>query len=317
VSTLSEQLPALKQEEKRALLARLLREKADRPVASYPLSHGQRGLWFLHQLEPEGAAYNEALAWRIRSGLDVAALQAAFRALSDRHPALRTTYLSRAGEVVQQVRAGQRLPFEVADASTWTQEELQLHVAEEARRPFDLERGPLLRLKLFARPQQEHVLLTTVHHVAVDLWSMATLMQELQLLYAAQKTGVGPVLPPLAFDYKDFVRWQAQMLAGPEGERHRAYWQQQLAGELPVLGLATDRPRPPVRTYRGAAHALRLSEELTGRLKALAVAEQATLFTLLLAAFQTLLYRYTGQEDMAPRKKSATSDLDTGVSNVV
>ena len=137
-----------------------------------------------------------------------------------------------------------------------------------------------------------------VHHIVIDFWSLAVILNELGVLYPAEKAGVQAALPPLDLQYTDYVRWQSEMLASPEGERLWAYWQKQLAGPLPVLNLPTDRPRPPIQTYHGAAHDFNLNDELARRLKALARTEGATLYMVLLAAFEAMLYYHTGQEDL-------------------
>ncbi len=298
MSPLSRPIAELSAAERRALLKQLLREKAGEPQLVFPLSYTQRALWYLHQLAPQSSAYNEAFALRIRFGLEYPTLQEVWRALIDRHPVLRTTYTSRHGAPVQQVQSHVDLQFEETDASDWSEARLQSALEEAAHRPFDLERGPIFRYNLFKRANQECILALAVHHLAVDLWSMATLMRETQLLYAARMAGLETSLPLLTHQYKDFVEWQAQLLAGPRGEQLWNYWGRKLAGELPLLNLPTDRPRPPVQTYRGATHSFRLGEDLTRQLKALAKAEQATLFTLLLAGYQVLLARCTGQEDI-------------------
>ncbi|MBI4587207.1 MAG: amino acid adenylation domain-containing protein [Candidatus Rokubacteria bacterium] len=298
MSDLPKRLSQLSPGEKRALLAELLRKGGRKPRSSYPLGYTQQGIWFLYQLAPEMAAYTISVAAHIRSAIDVAALRQAFQALIDRHPALRTTFTVRNGKPIQEVHDHAPLRFEETDASTWSPAELKERLVQEAHRPFDLERGPVLGVTLFRRSAGDHVLLVAVHHIAIDFWSFVVLMDDLSILYPAQATGLAPSLPPLPMHYADYLAWQADMLAGPEGERLWSYWRRQLAGELPVLDLPTDRPRPPVQTFAGASHAFRLDEELTGRLKALAKAEGATLYMTFLAAFQVLLHRYTGQEDI-------------------
>jgi amino acid adenylation domain-containing protein len=298
VSPTSRPIAEISSAERRALLKRFLREKAGEPQLVFPLSYTQRALWYLHQLAPQSSAYNEAFALRFRFGLEYLTLQEVWRALIDRHPVLRTTYSGQHGAPIQQVHSHLDPLFEETDASDWSEARLQSALADTAHRPFDLERGPVFRCNLFKRANRECILALAVHHMAVDLWSMATLMRETLLLYAARKTGLGTSLPPLTHQYKDFVEWQAQLLAGPRGEQLWNYWGRKLAGELPLLNLPTDRPRPPVQTYRGATHSFRLGEDLTRQLKALAKAEQATLFTLLLAGYQVLLARCTGQEDI-------------------
>src|SRR2546421_11879584 len=298
----------LSREEKRALLAELLRKKAREgeatdghsPTATgwTSLSHGQRALWFLYRLAPESPAYNLLYAAHIRSALDIPALQRSVQALLQRHPILTATYTMRDGAPVQRFHVDQKLHVEVIDASSWSWEQLHQQLLEEGDRPFDLELGPILRIKLFLRTPQDYILSLTVHHIAVDFWSLDMLIDELCLLYAAERVGVQAPLPAHVPQYTDFVRWQAEMLAGPEGERHWAYWQDELGGELPMLTLPIDRPRPPVQTYRGASHPFELGEELSKQLKALAKTEKTTLYTILLAAFQVLLYRYTDQDDI-------------------
>jgi amino acid adenylation domain-containing protein len=268
------------------------------PSALHPLSYGQRALWFMQQLAPEGAAYNFVHAARILTELDIAAFRQASQELVNRHPALRTTFLVRDGEPVQRVHDHMEVYFQAEDASTWDEARLNDRLAEEVYRPFDLTRGPLVRIFLFTRSAREHIALLAMHHIVTDLWSLAIILSELGVLYTAAKAGVPAALKPPATLYSDYVRRQAAGLAGPEGERLWAYWQRQLAGELPVLDLPTDRPRPPVQTDRGAAETLRFGAELTRGLKSLAKAHRATLYMALLAAFQALLHRYTGQEDI-------------------
>jgi hypothetical protein len=153
-------------------------------------------------------------------------------------------------------------------------------------------------VNLFAGPGKEHVLLLTVQHIVVDFWSLALLLTELGSVYRAEKTGVPAQLRPLPAQYTDYVRWQAEMLAGPEGDRLWTYWRKQLAGQLPLLELPTDRPRPAAPTYRGASYDFNLSDELSSRLKTLAKAHGATLYVVLLAAFQVILHHHTGQDDL-------------------
>ena len=191
-----------------------------------------------------------------------------------------------------------KVHFEETDAAAWSGDELKTRLVEDAYRPFDLERGPVLRVSLFTRSAREHVLLLAVHHIVIDFWSLALILNELSVLYPAQKAGVPAVLPPLDLQYTDYLRWQTEMLAGPQGERLWDYWRKQLAGPLPVLNLPTDRPRPPIQTYRGASHDFNLNDELSRLLKTLAKANGATLYMVLLAAFQVTLHYLTGQEDL-------------------
>jgi len=252
-------------------------------------------LWFLQQLDPQSGAYNVKLAARVSTGVDAAALRDAFQLLVNRHPSLRTVFPSSRSGPVQLVEEHQVVDFKEVDASTMSWEELRRRLAKESHQPFDLERGPLLRIHLFNRSSQEHVLLLTAHHIVVDFLSVAIILSELSTVYDA---GQHEILPALECQYLDYANWQSEMLAGPEGKRLWTYWRQQLAGDLIPLTLPTDRPRRQVQTFRGAAHAFTLDSTLTSQLKALTAPEAADMFTLLLAAFQSLLYLYTKQTDI-------------------
>jgi amino acid adenylation domain-containing protein len=271
---------------------------AQEPTEEAPLSYGQRALWFLQRLSPQSAAYNIAHAARVRASLDIPALQRALQKLVERHPSLRTTFPVSRGEPVQHIHDQAEVCFQVENVLGWGEEALNERLAREASRPFDLEQGPLMRVYLFSRSDRDHVLLLVIHHSVADFWSLAVIVRELGTLYAAEVAGTPITLAPLAPQYADYTRWQNVMLAGAEGERLWTYWRRQLGGELPVLNLPTDHPRPAVQTDHGAAQALKLSAELTRGLKALSRSHGATLYVTLLAAFQTLLHRYTGQEDI-------------------
>ncbi|MFL6234775.1 MAG: amino acid adenylation domain-containing protein, partial [Thermoanaerobaculia bacterium] len=247
-----------------------------------PLSAGQRGLWFIHQLAPEGGAYNIAVAARVR-GLDPAALTRALSALVERHEALRTVFPVVGDEPVQRVLAGLAPDVQV--------EEGLARLSEEAWRPFNLETGPLLRARIFAGPE-EAVLLLVVHHIVADFTSLAVMGRDLAALYR------GEALQPPALRYADYVRWQAELLAGPRGERLWSYWRDRLEG-VRDLDLPADHPRPPAQTWRGDARAIVLPPALVAALGPLAAGRSSTLFMVLLAAFQAQLARYTGQEGFA------------------
>ena len=265
--------------------------------AEFPLSASQGALWFVHQLAPKETAYNVVDAVRLRGPLDVAAMRRAFQALVDRHPSLRTTFHEAEGRPFQRVHPRQEVSVSVVDAAGWEEAALQERLVQESHTPFDLENGPTARAVLYRRADDDHVLLFLMHHIIVDIWSLVQVTQEFSLLYAAERAGVAAPLPP-AGGYAAFVRWQAELLAGPEGERLRAYWKDRLAGELPVLNLPTDRPRPAVQSYRGAWLGRPLSAELTRKIKALGEANGATLFMTLLASYHILLHRHTGQDDV-------------------
>ncbi len=266
-------------------------------IRDIPLSFGQRALWFVQKLAPGATAYNVSLPARTQ-GLDVAAFCAAWQALAGRHPVLRTTCPAPGGQPVGRVHA--ELPVEVIeiDASGWSAAELDRGLGEAAHRPFRLEDAPAVRLFLFHRPDGETITLPSLHHLSIDFSSLAILLDELGVLYDAIRAGRRPALLPPAATYEEFARWQAEMLAGPRGAELEELWRHRLAGAPPVLELPADRPRPAGQTFAGGSLAVALPEELTRGARALAAAEGVTLATLLLAAFQALLFRISGQDDV-------------------
>jgi amino acid adenylation domain-containing protein len=261
------------------------------------LSRGQRAMWFLWNLNPAGAEYGLPMAWTIKGALDADALRVALQALVDRHPVLRTTYAAPAGEPVQVIHANAPLAFQRVDASGWDARALRERLAQEAAAPFDLEHGPVFRTHLFSCEGGEHVLLLNCHHIAGDTWSLIVMMEELGALYQARRAGHDAALAPVSLPYTDYVAWQRQLLASPSGERHWTYWREQLASP-PTLGLPTDRPRAPVQRHTGAGQTFTLDAGLTAQVRALARQEGVTMYTVLLAAFYVMLYRYTGQDDL-------------------
>ncbi len=270
------------------------------PAAEGPLSYGQRALWFLWQLEPESAAYNVASAVRITAELDAAALQRAFQTLVDRHPALRTVFTLRDGEPAQVIQPHSSVAFSVEDAGAWPEDILHERLVNEAQRPFNLEQGPLFRINVFICSTQNYVVLLAMHHIISDLWSLAVLLREVGQLYQAEKSGQAIALKQSALNYTDYARWQLEQLASvasAEAQSQWDYWKKTLGNGTPPLNLPIDRPRPPVQTARGAGLNFQLDAALTGALKAISQAQGATLYTVLLAAFEALLYRYTGQTD--------------------
>ncbi|HEX2254149.1 MAG TPA: condensation domain-containing protein [Thermoanaerobaculia bacterium] len=269
------------------------------PADVFPLTHGQRALWFLHQREPESAAYNVAFAGRLVGAVDPEAWRRACQWLVDRHPALRTRYLFEDGRPVQRVEARREVAFSVVDAAGLDDEALRLRVEREYRVPFDLAAGPLLRVHLLRRGPHEHVLLLAAHHIAVDGWSLFLLLEELRALYAPARDGAEPGLAPPAADYAEHVRRQEALLAGAEGERQWAYWSRQLEPLPPPLELPTDRPRPRLQTQNGGAHTFVVDRPLTEGLRQLAKAEETTLFVVLVAVLEALLHRLGGQDRFA------------------
>jgi amino acid adenylation domain-containing protein len=270
-------------------------------AASTILSRGQRAMWFLWNLNPSGAEYGLPMAWTIKDALDADVLRAALQGLVDRHPVLRTTYAAPAGEPVQVVHAAAPVAFQCVDASGWDAQQLHARLTQEAEAPFDLEHGPVFRTHLFARGRDEHVLLLNCHHIAGDTWSLIVMMEELGVLYQARlagQDGAPAALPsPGSLPFHAYVDWQRQLLESPRGERHWAYWREQLTAP-PTLGLPTDRPRAPVQRHAGAGQPFALDAGLTAQVRALARQEGVTFYTVLLAAFYVMLYRYTGQDDL-------------------
>src|SRR5271154_710171 len=262
-------------------------------VRFYPLSHGQLALLYLHQLAPENAAYNIARAVRIVGLLDPAALRRAFAALSQRHAALRTTFPATPGEPVQAVHLVQELDFQEIEARPWGDTERQRLLLEESHRPFDLARGPLLRVRLLRTGERVWVLLMAVHHIAADFWSLAVLWRELIALY----TNPTALLDRIEISYGEHAARERQQIAAGHREHLWEYWRGQLAGELPVADLPTDWRRPDVQTYKGGQAPFRIEKALVDRLKQVCVQQEATLFVGLLSAFQVFLARYGGQTE--------------------
>jgi amino acid adenylation domain-containing protein len=263
-------------------------------LGDHPLSTGQQGLLYLQQLAPESAIHNISAAARVRGALDAERLRRAFQELTERHPALRTTFSAPGGNPVQRVHAQMAVDFRCEEASGWAAEELSRRLTEEAHRPFDLATGPLLRVRLFARAGDDHTLLLTVHHIVADFWSLAVIARELGSMYAGGAAGL-PALPTRPADH---ARGEAALLAGPADERLWEHWRRQLGGELPVLALPLDRPRPAASSGRGADRRARLDRVTADALRSLSRDRGATLFSGLLAAFDALLWRYTGQSDL-------------------
>lgn len=275
------------------------------PVAhgdEIPLSFAQQRLWFLDQLLHGSPVYNISAAYWLNGDLDVATLHRSLNEIIRRHEGLRTTFHAVGGRPVQKVAPALTLALEMQDLQDQPAAEREnktLKVAaEEARRPFDLAVGPLLRAKLLRLSPTEQVLLLTMHHIVSDGWSMGVLYRELTVLYEAYSQGKPSPLPELPIQYADYGVWQRAYLEGEVIETQLAYWKQQLAGAPPMLDLPTDRPRPPLETFQGTNQPFALSHSLSAGLKQLCRREGVTLFMALLAAFKILLSRYTRQNDI-------------------
>lgn len=285
-------------DQKRELLKQLLLKKAARAESVYPLSHGQRALWFLHQLAPEKAAYNLIFSWKVASRVDALALERAFQRVVDRHPTLRSTYSVENGQLLQRAHTDQKISPALFDASQSSEASLGSSIEDDAHKPFDLEQGPVLRISLYSRSEDEHILLLVIHHIAVDFSSVAMIMNEVFHFYSAAVLRINFDMPAPANQYSQYVRWQSELLAGPEGDRQFQHWQSKLAGELAVLDLSSDRPRPAVRTHKGESVSFDLDAALTEGLKRLARSEGTTLYTVLLSGLHVLLHCLTGQDDI-------------------
>ncbi|HYH78313.1 MAG TPA: amino acid adenylation domain-containing protein, partial [Longimicrobium sp.] len=271
-------------------------------TGALPLSFAQERLWFLDRLEPGSTTYNLPAAWRLGGALDEAALERALGEIVRRHEALRTVFAEVDGSPVQIVALFGAFALPVEDLSGLSEADREAAVrrraGEEARRAFDLSAGPLFRAALLRLGAEEHVLLLSMHHVVSDGWSMGVFFRELSALYAAYLAGRESPLPELPVQYADYAVWQHEQLAGEVLDRQLSYWREQLSGAPALLELPTNHPRPPVRTYRGAHERIELPGEPLERLRALGRSEGATLYMVLLGAFQVLLSKYGGSEDI-------------------
>ncbi|TMC08483.1 MAG: amino acid adenylation domain-containing protein [Chloroflexi bacterium] len=266
------------------------------------LSYAQQRLWFLDQFEPGSAEYNVPLGLRLKGALDEAALRRALDGVVARHRVLRTSFGAERGRPTLVVQERVEVPWQGVDLRELPAPERDAEarrLAEaEAAAAFGLDQAPLLRVLLLRLADDERVLVLNQHHIVTDGWSHSVLVAELGELYAAEVEGRAPALPELRVQYEDYAHWQRRWLSGEELERQLGYWREALAG-LEPLELPTDRPRPPVRSSRGGSHELRLDAGLTSRLRELGRARGATLHQVLMAALMVLLWRYTGQEDLA------------------
>ncbi len=287
-----------------------------------PLSFAQQRLWFLSKLESDGWSYNLSFALKLSGMLDVDALTQSFKQVINRHETLRTTFHEIDGEPVQAIGSVDELVLPIDNLCGLSEDQRDEAVREaasvEVRRPFRLDQDRPIRARLLRLSEQEHVLLVTLHHIAADAWSMTLLANEIAVFYQAkvrQAADIADALPPLPVQYADFARWQRRWLQGPVLDAHWAYWKQRLGVNPPILKLPTDRPRPAVQTFRGGRHLFTVPTEYADQLRALSRKEGVTLFMSLLAAFNVLLFRTTGQmdiligTDVANRNREETENL--------
>ncbi|MFP5285805.1 MAG: amino acid adenylation domain-containing protein, partial [Thermoanaerobaculia bacterium] len=286
-----------------------VQERLEEPIPSgaeeAPLSFAQERLWFLDRLQPGSAAYNIPAVLRLTGDLDVEALRRSFDEIVRRHGPLRTTFADVHGEPRQRVSppiSAGMVPLPVIDLSALPQalraREMARRTAEEVGRPFDLARGPLLRLHLLRLGRREHTLVVNVHHIASDGWSMGILVGETTVLYEAFLQGLPSPLPELPLQYADFAAWQRSWLTGAVLEEHLDFWRQELAGAPALVEIPTDRPRPAVQSYRGASFSFSLQDTAVDAVRTLARQAGTTPFMVFLAAFQALLHRESGAHDV-------------------
>ncbi|HEY9404145.1 MAG TPA: amino acid adenylation domain-containing protein [Pyrinomonadaceae bacterium] len=278
----------------------ILPRAADAPLQ---LSFAQQRLWFIDQLQPGTPQYNIPAVMRLTGRLDHNALAQSLNEVVRRHESLRTSFVSHDGEPVQVIRDEWQLQMPVVDLSAFPENEreaeAQRFLSAETQRGFDLSAGPLLRAHLLRLGDREHIALLTMHHIISDGWSMSMLINEVSSLYPAFLRGAASPLSPLPIQYADYALWQRRWLDGDVLDRQLSYWRTQLEGAPPVLELPTDKARPPVRSFRGASRTAVFGKELTEGLKDVSRKEGATLFMVLLAGFNALLHRYTGQSDLS------------------
>jgi len=267
-----------------------------------PLSFAQQRLWFLDRLESSSPFYNVSTAARLSGPLNLTAFEQTLGEIVRRHEVLRTAFPAVDGRPIQFIAEAQRLSIPTVDLSNLPgavrEAEMRRLAGIYARRPFDLAQGPLLRVVVLSSGDRDHVVLFTMHHIVTDGWSSGVMIREVTAFYRAFVNGGPSPLSELPIQYADFAVWQRQWLRGEVLDLQLSYWKRYLSGALPVLELPTDRPRPAMQSYRGATHAFALPTRLTESLRALSRREGATVFMTLLAAFKTLLYCYTGKDDI-------------------
>jgi len=267
-----------------------------------PLSFGQERLWFLNQIDPSNPSYNQLAALRLKGSLNVGVLERSINEISRRHEVLRTTFREVDGQPIQIVASTLNIAIPIVDLRLLPYDEREIEIQQLVKElvqcPFDLAADPLLRFLLLQLEEAEHIFIINVHHIVFDGWSSGVFFRELAALYEAFCSDKPSPLPELTLQYADFAHWQRRWLQGLTRSSYLAYWKEKLQGAPSVLELPTDRPRPPVQTFRGAHQSMPLSKELSEALANLSKRENVSLFMTLLAAFQILLYRYTGQADI-------------------
>jgi amino acid adenylation domain-containing protein len=312
MSKITSRLDELTPEQRKLLALRLKTRKTEDaagPVAAardggeYPLSFAQQRLWFIDRMEPGSLVYNMPAALRLHGPLDVPALERALAEVVRRHQALRTRFPAVDGQPVQRIEPAGGFHLPVDDLTTLSvngagEEELSRRVAEWSGLPFDLQDGAPFRARLLRAAADDHVLLVAMHHIVSDGWSFGLFWSETLALYDAFRAGLPSPLPPLPIQYADYAVWQRDWLAGERLQRQVAWWRDHLTGAPALLELPTDRPRPPTQSHRGAAVPIHVPARVVEPLRALAGRHGATLFMTLLAAYDLLLARWSGQDDV-------------------
>ena len=316
VADLAEQIDKVHRKEDGSAIPSIVRVSREQAL---PLSFAQQRLWVLDQLEPNNPLYNIPRTLRLKGRLNVSALERAINEILRRHESQRTTFAVKDGHPVQVIAPSLTIALNPEDLSSYPEAQREAPARklgiEEAQRPFDLAKGPLVRARLLRLSDQDHILLLTMHHIVSDAWSAAIALSELCALYEAFSSGKPSPLPELVVQYADYAAWQRNWFQGEVLDKQISYWKKQLAGAPALLDLPTDRPRPEVRTFQGAFESIPLSPDLAASLKIFSQAEGVTLFMTLLAGFQTLLSRYSGQEqivlgtDVANRTTTETEKM--------
>ncbi|MBK8552599.1 MAG: AMP-binding protein [Ignavibacteria bacterium] len=280
------------------MLKKQLLEKAEQENSFYPLSYGQRALFFLYLNSPESSSYNVAFTARILSKIDLDSLRKAFQKLINRHPVLRTTFLFKEGKPVQEVHVYREISIEEIDATGLSEEQLYQQVKEAYSVPFDLENGPVFRVHLFKISEENTILLINMHHILSDGWSLGIILNETGTLYQAESEGKHNSLPKLQTTYFDYVKKHDEMLSSSKGEELWSYWKEELSGSNTKLDLPYDRQRPESPTTDGSMVYISIDHELTSALRAFAKSEGVTIYNLLLTAYLVLLHKYSNQNDI-------------------
>ena len=265
---------------------------------AFPLSYGQRALWFLNRLAPSSSAYNLVFSSLITPYVDIGIMKEAFASLFHTHPMLDLVFSTQDGEPIQTLQKGRSIDFREHDATHLNDDELKELLVEHAHKPFDLQTGPVCRLELFRTAKGSHVTQIAMHHIVSDAWSIVIILNHLMETYFSLKAGRKPDLQIPDHRYSDYVRWQQEMLKSQVGESLGKYWEKYLEDAPMTLDLPTDHPRPSVQTFNGSTFGFKLDSDLTQDVLSLAENKKVTLYTTLLSAFKILIHRYCDQEEI-------------------